>query len=212
MSYTHQELVQIAAKWSRSRHDVVFTERSNGDGEMPDVMAFSYRWSLMIECKVSMADFYRDKRKNSRRDEKDCIGNFRIYCCPKGLIDERKIPDGWVLLEVYPSGYAKLNCNIWAGANGPRYHPYENTIWWHDLTVEALRSERFMLFRALQDIMQDRVSNKIMPSSDVIELERKKIYKFLLNNQESVTYRRDMGIGLAAPMAKVQKILTGNYS
>lgn len=157
---THVELVKIATKWAYGRHDVVFAERSDGSGELPDVMAFSYRWSTLIECKISMSDFHADKRKPSRRDDwraKDCIGNLRIYCCPKGIIPEIKIPEDWMLLEVYPSGFVKLNVNPFKGSPGMK-----KTIWWHELTSEALMSERFMLFRALQDINQQRISEKIV--------------------------------------------------
>lgn len=161
---THKELVVIAKKWAYTRHDVVFTERSCGEGELPDVIAFSYRWSLMIECKASRSDFYADKRKYSRQNETDSIGNFRIYCCPKGLLSESEIPDGWALLEVYHSKYTKLNVNIWKGAAGMNYQRYKNTIWWHDLSTKALEKERFMLFRALQDINQGRKSDKIILS------------------------------------------------
>lgn len=157
---THQECVKIAAKWARGRHDVVFTERSSGNGELPDVMAWSYRWSTMIECKVSRSDFFADKRKPTRRPEwaeKDCIGNLRIYACPKGLFSESEIPDKWMLLEIYPSGFARLNVNPWS------YIGEKTNIWWHELSVKALENERFMLFRALQDIQEKRITEKILP-------------------------------------------------
>lgn len=151
---THKDLVEIAKKWAYGRHAVVFSERSDGSGELPDIMAFSYRWSTMIECKASLADFHADKRKFSRLDQTDAVGNLRIYCAPKGLIHESKIPDTWMLLEVYPSGFAKLNTNPWK--------IMKNSIWWNKLTTTALEKERFMLFRALQDINEGRISNKIV--------------------------------------------------
>lgn len=162
MDFTHQELVKKAAEWARSRCDVVFTERSNGFGELPDVMAWSYRWSMLIECKVSRTDFLRDKRKPGRAldwgktwGHEDAVGNFRAYCCPRGLIKDTEIPDRWMLLEVYPSGFVRLNVNPWK-------YDIKKTIWWNELTAKALDSERFMLFRALQDIKQGRESKKIL--------------------------------------------------
>jgi hypothetical protein len=90
---THSELVKIATTWARGRHDVVLEERSSGNGELPDIMAFNYRWSTMIECKVSRADFFADKRKITRVVQENCLGNYRIYCCPKGLLSEDDIPE-----------------------------------------------------------------------------------------------------------------------
>lgn len=133
---THKELVQIATKWARSKHLVVIPERS-ALHEVPDVLAISYAYSTLIECKTSRADFLRDKDKFARRHNHLCTGNYRLYCVPKGLLTEDDIPETWGLLEVYPSYYAKLKTNI--------YTHREGAIWWHESTVEGLRGERHAL-------------------------------------------------------------------
>ncbi len=156
----HKECVEIAKKWACGRCGVVLAERYDGGRELPDIVAWSYRFSLLIECKVSHSDFLADKKKSTRREEwdgKNCIGNLRIYCCPKGVIKEIEIPDDWMLLEIYPSGYAKLNVNPWG-----YLAKIKNSIWWHELTNEALLKERFMMYRALQDTRETSTDNKII--------------------------------------------------
>ncbi|MCK5019106.1 MAG: hypothetical protein KAS32_18745 [Candidatus Peribacteraceae bacterium] len=134
---THKELVKKAAHWAKGRHGIVLEERY-GLTENPDVLGFSYAYSTLIEVKVTRADFLRDKRKFARRDGKWCMGNYRVYCIPKGLLTEDDIPERWGLLEVYPSGYIRLRVNIYKGWRG--------VDWWHTLSADALLSERRMLY------------------------------------------------------------------
>ncbi len=134
---THKELVKIAAKWAQGKHRIVVVERG-AIGELPDVAAFDYGYSTLIECKVSRSDFLRDKRKATRRHPEWCMGNYRIYCVPKGLISENDIPDDWGLLEFYPSGLVKLKTNL--------YKHREGAIWWHEDTIEGLKAEKHLLY------------------------------------------------------------------
>ena len=134
---THKDLVKIATKWARNRHIVVIPERS-AYHEIPDVLAINYSYSTLIECKVSRADFLRDKNKITRRYDDYCAGNYRLYCVPKGLLKEDDIPETWGLLEVYPSGFVKLKVNLYK-------YTRTNAIWWHDDTIESLRSEKHAL-------------------------------------------------------------------
>ena len=145
---SHKDLVRIATKWACGRHQVVMAER-NGIYEIPDVMAFSWQYSTLIECKTSRADFNRDKRKLPRLDEHYAFGNYRVYCCPKGLLTENDIPEKWVLLEVYPSGYARLNVGIY------KYSPCAGNIWWHKLSYSSLKAEKRMLFNEILRLYQE---------------------------------------------------------
>ena len=137
--WTHSELVDKAANWARGRHGVVLKEKG-GTYENPDVLAFVGGFSTLIEVKVSRADFLRDKRKLPRAHDYLCIGNYRIYCAPKGLLTEDDIPETWGLLDVYPSGYIRMRTNI--------YNTFHNAIWWHDLSKKALLAERRMLYNS----------------------------------------------------------------
>lgn len=138
----HKDLVKIASRWMAGRHQIVITEKS-AIYEMPDVVGFSYQWTTMIECKSSRSDFLRDKRKLTRFDESYSVGNYRLYCCPKGLINEDEIPEKWSLLEVYPSGFAKMKTNIF------KYAGDQKTIWWHDLTEQGHKAEKRLLYNQI---------------------------------------------------------------
>lgn len=113
---THAECVEHAAAWLDRRCKVVLPEFYSYNKELPDVIGFTRgslvkdgKWwsgehSLLIEVKVSRSDFLSDKRKSFRAEPHEGMGDFRYYCCPKGLIKKEEIPEGWGLLYVYPSG------------------------------------------------------------------------------------------------------------
>jgi len=137
--WTHAELVEKAVRWAKGRHGIVLKEKG-GVYENPDIMAFSWGYSTLIEVKANRSDFLRDKRKPARANGEWCMGNYRIYCVPKGLVIEDDIPETWGLLEVYPSGYIRLRTNLYKeGIN-------EHAIWWHEISAKALLSERRMLY------------------------------------------------------------------
>lgn len=98
---THAELVQRAGAWLRGtiRCSVVLLEHSSGV-EHPD--AFGFRGShqtWMVECKASQSDFYKDKKKPSRRAGFKMRMAFQCYyLVPAGLIQPGSIPEGWGLL------------------------------------------------------------------------------------------------------------------
>jgi len=143
--WTHKELVEKAVNWAKGRHGIVLQEKG-GMFENPDVMAFSWGYSTLIEVKVSRADFHRAKKKTPRAFDYLCMRNYRIYCVPRGLLAEDDIPETWGLLEVYPSGYIRLRTNL--------YRMREGAIWWHFLSKKALLSERRMLYNSFFDYGQ----------------------------------------------------------
>ena len=137
MNYTHKMLVEIARKWAFNRHGVAVAEFVCMNGEIADVMAFSSVYSTMIECKISRSDFLADKKKFFRRSPEFGMGNYRIYCAPRGVITESDLPDKWALLEVY-EGKARLNVNI--------YKYDQKSIFWHEPTDYLRLSERRVLY------------------------------------------------------------------
>jgi hypothetical protein len=105
---THKECVQAATHYLSRRTDVTLPEFFCWNGELPDVIGFKMRHSDLIECKVSRSDFLADKRKSFRNEQSGKgMGDYRYYCCPKGLISTEELPDGWGLLYVYPSGLVR---------------------------------------------------------------------------------------------------------
>ena len=100
----HSQLVDIAHRWvlRKSGCGAAFKEmRTEATTEIPDVIGFgAWGYSVMVECKVSRADFLRDKRKQ----HKVRMGKFRFYCAPVGLIRIEELPEGCGLIQVNEKG------------------------------------------------------------------------------------------------------------
>jgi hypothetical protein len=68
---------------------------------MPDAIGWKKAChSVLIECKVSRADFLADRDKPWRLDPQTGVGGERYYLAPRGLIRKEELPRGWGLLEV----------------------------------------------------------------------------------------------------------------
>lgn len=137
IKYTHQQLVNIAYKWAKNRHGFVVKEFNSGWGEIPDVLAFTGQFTTLIECKVSRSDFLGDKKKHFRRVPEYGMGNFRIYCCPKGLISVKELPEKWGLLEVNNSK-GRLYTDIYKWKNRGNFY--------FKTTIQMLQAERSILY------------------------------------------------------------------
>ena len=99
---THAELVRSAARWLRNTKGctVVFTEFAAAERENPDAIGFEGERSILVECKVSRADFAADRNKPSRRIPAAGMGAERYYMVPAGLMHARELPEKWGLLWV----------------------------------------------------------------------------------------------------------------
>ncbi len=99
---THAKLVSMAVVWLRRyRCGVVLSEQACVSGEMPDAIGWKkVSHSVLVECKVSRADFLADREKPFRQNPQTGVGCERYYMAPKGLIRVEEIPAGWGLLEV----------------------------------------------------------------------------------------------------------------
>lgn len=100
---THDELCGRAARWLRNTRQcrLVLREVVSYAMENPDVIGWRWGYSTLVECKVSRADFARDKRKAARRFESWGMGQKRYYMTPPGLIRTNELPEGWGLLEAH---------------------------------------------------------------------------------------------------------------
>jgi hypothetical protein len=117
---THSALVELAVRWLRSsyRCGIILSEQACCTGEVPDVIGWkgvsrgvpgarrarrgaSCR-SVLVECKISRADFLADRGKPWRQDEaaQGGLGCERFYMAPAGLISAAELPSGWGLLVV----------------------------------------------------------------------------------------------------------------
>jgi len=106
---THDLLVQKAERWLAGTRgcDLVRTEvQAFCLGEYPDAIGWEYGKrkiglnaqpvSVLVECKVSLADFYSDRSKAHRNGHG--VGDERWYMCPKGVIQPEQVQGGWGLL------------------------------------------------------------------------------------------------------------------
>ena len=99
---THVQLVKLAESWLRHsyRCGVILSEQACFSGEVPDVIGWKGQCrSVVVECKVSRADFLADAQKPWRKDPNLALGCERLYLAPAGLIAPSELPQGWGLLE-----------------------------------------------------------------------------------------------------------------
>jgi hypothetical protein len=79
----------------------VLAEQSCSSGETPDAIGWKGKnHSIVVECKISRADFLMDKQKPWRVDSECAVGCERFYLAPAGMISKEELPTGWGLLEI----------------------------------------------------------------------------------------------------------------
>lgn len=101
---THAELVLRAERWLRGtrRCIAVVIEMDTLGREMPDAIGWTsgdQSQSILVECKTSRADFFRDRKKPFRRHPERGMGDLRFYMVSPGIIKPDELPSGWGLLE-----------------------------------------------------------------------------------------------------------------
>jgi len=98
---THAQLVDKAVQWLRAyRCGVILSEQACASGEMPDAIGWKRAChSVLVECKISRADFLADREKPFRQKVHLGMGCERYYLAPAGLLRVEELPEGWGLLE-----------------------------------------------------------------------------------------------------------------
>jgi hypothetical protein len=94
-------MVEKAVRWLRSyRCGVVLSEQACASGEMPDAIGWKQAChSVLVECKVTRADFLVDRAKPFRQKPEKGVGSERFYFTPQALVKLGELPAGWGLLE-----------------------------------------------------------------------------------------------------------------
>jgi len=118
---THRKLCSLAVSWLRrpsSRSGpgclVAVSETRNWiNGEVPDAIGwrpYGHRLcgSVLVEVKVSRADFLADAGKPHRLDPASGMGAYRYYMAPEGVIGTEELPARWGLVEVNGRGHLKV--------------------------------------------------------------------------------------------------------
>jgi len=108
---THNDLVDIARRYLCRKHPIVLTELGTGN-ENADAIGWSDGYSVLIECKASLSDYYSDGSKHFRQRPETGMGDYRFYLTPKGLLGDRKVRDGWGLLETDGRCVSKVKAGI----------------------------------------------------------------------------------------------------
>src|ERR1039458_8720663 len=100
---TPARLIEMAEAWlRRSRCGIVLSEQGCSSGEMPDAIGWKGRnHSIVIECKVSRADFLADPTKPWRTDPAIALGCERSCAAPEAMLKADEMPAGWGLLEAH---------------------------------------------------------------------------------------------------------------
>jgi hypothetical protein len=100
---THAQLVQKAVVWLRSyRCGVILSEQACLSGEMPDAIGWKRAChSVLVECKISRADFLADCDKPFRKKQEIGLGCERFYLTQPAMIRTEELPTGWGLLECH---------------------------------------------------------------------------------------------------------------
>jgi hypothetical protein len=107
---THARLVRTAVQWLRSyRCGVVLSEQASISGEMPDAIGWKRAChSVLVECKLTRADFLADRVKPFRQKPELGVGSERFYLAPRNLVRPEELPPGWGLLEFHNRGIEML--------------------------------------------------------------------------------------------------------
>ena len=98
----HTLLVRKAVEWLRHayRCGIILSEQYCATGEIPDAIGWKGQCrSVVVECKVSRADFLMDARKDFRLRPELGLGCERLYMAPAGIIAPQELPPWWGLLE-----------------------------------------------------------------------------------------------------------------
>jgi hypothetical protein len=103
----HTQIQAAAARWIKRQHAgphrysgcaFVAVDPVTCAYEQPDVIGWNSCESVLVEVKVSRADFAKDKTK-AHRVWTEGLGNARWFAVPVGMLRPAEIPDGWGLLE-----------------------------------------------------------------------------------------------------------------
>jgi hypothetical protein len=128
-SAKHTHLVSAAVDWLRHEYGcgIILSEQFCATGEIPDAIGWKgINRSVVVECKVSRADFLADAIKPFRLKPEEGLGCERLYMAPQGVIALEELPVHWGLLECTPKCVSMLRTSERRGSCSPAFLPAGN--------------------------------------------------------------------------------------
>ena len=112
----HDTLVARAERWLKNsatipdsygtkpynvRCPVVLANFVSSSWEVPDAIGWCYGGSvsILVECKVSRADFFADAKKPFRQRPQSGMGIYRYFFAPPNILSVSDLPPLWGLIE-----------------------------------------------------------------------------------------------------------------
>ncbi len=170
---THSEMCKLAVMWlkrpySRGGHGckVAIDECQTGwSGEIPDAIGYCSTGqplrdgTVLVECKVSRADFLSDRAKPHR--QAGGVGNWRYFMAPEGLIKLDELPQKWGLVEVNARGHLKVRRGVYIDSN------------------YVLQGERLVSMRHESDMLREqflivRMFDRIADPEKMIDMDKER--------------------------------------
>ncbi|GIC77643.1 hypothetical protein [Moritella sp. F3] len=153
-SVQHEKLSELAAKWAKKQGFPIIATNLGASGcrEKVDLIAFRSNCTLMIESKVSRADFRVDAKKPERQT--GGVGTYRFYITPVNMVSISEIPDGWGLLYVEGKKVIEMvkpRGNMW-----PPFNTGYTSEWDEFKHVVNQDAERALLFSITRRLAQNK--------------------------------------------------------
>lgn len=90
-TFTHDRLCKLAVAWLNGKGGNPILYGKATCIEIPDAIGWCRHWqmrgSVVVECKVSRADFLRDRHKPCKKDGRPTMGEYRYYLAPPDVIE-----------------------------------------------------------------------------------------------------------------------------
>lgn len=148
-SELHDQQTELGVKWLRRQgFSVIATElNAIGCAEQADVVGFRSTCSVVIESKISRADFFADAKKAHRKS--GGLGLYRFYICPPDVIQTEELPDKWGLLYAIGKQIIEVvrpKGNLWVDhkTSWPEWDRFK-----HEPDLDAERQVLFSISRRL---------------------------------------------------------------
>lgn len=146
-SELHETLCRKAKSWLKKNGFGVVGVNvwATGSRERADCVGFRANCSVLIEAKVSRADYSSDLKKPERQS--GGVGTYRFYVTPPGLIAINELPAGWGLLELQGKSLVMVH-----GPQGNYWPSYDDAVsdkysWWAEFAHKRDEAaDRAMLY------------------------------------------------------------------